>query len=621
MAFVKAFSAAGGWLVVPVLIVSMSACAERTVEVQASGWIDPVHEVGVSGASEERVPVAVSGGGVIGLHVCHERSRYGVRLASNSTYTLRVPERDGNRAASGRLSLSGCTMSPSGSQEATLSVGRRLASAVQNGVAPDAESGTPSEFESKFTIPVRGWWSERELRLDDLDPGTEIELRFEAAADSAVLLDSAYLEVVTSSPVQRPESEGRLVIVLSLDTLRETAIAALGCNECSTPNLDKLVAESELFLPHYAAASWTKPAHASLLSGLLPAGHGSKGLNDPITTKLKLLAETFSDAGFSTTGIVSDVVWLDPKFGFSRGFTSYSVVPWSAGQKFRAALNDAVSKRNQDHFLFVHTFEPHSDFHSLPYEGINGHASLIKERFGLENYGCRDGLCAAMLLVAMRDGVVTPLPNEEKAIRFLYNAGVTEVDTAVGELMNGLRLAGLWDQTLLVVTSDHGEALLEHGRVEHGTNWEQVLRVPMMIKWPNGASAGEVVRRPSSAIDLMPTLLTAMQIEVPDHLLGHPLQELAEGQGKPVFSGGWDRVLWHEGLKLSVTANGKATLYDLAQDPAELNDLASQMPERVAELKDLLERRGKAAKIFSELSPGVELTALERARLEALGYL
>ena len=316
-------------------------------------------------------------------------------------------------------------------------------------------------------------------------------------------------------PTAAARPDRRQVLLISIDTLRADALSALG-GPWPTPRLDRFAARAETFTRHYAAAAWTKPSHASLLTGHAPAVHGAgEDVASPIRPGLALLAERFRDAGFRTKGLVTECVWLRPGYGFGRGFGEYDSVPWTPSQMARRTASWMAAHGEEDFFFFLHLFDVHSDFWHLPYEAPGVQRTRVGERFGLDGYGCRAGLCASHMLLAMREGRLAPQPGEDEILRFLYGGGVRHLDETLGQLLTDLDLLGLLDDMLIVLTSDHGEALLERGRVLHGAHWEPVLRVPLAIKWPRGGHAGERRDEPTSALDVAPTLLAAFGLGRP----------------------------------------------------------------------------------------------------------
>ena len=395
------------------------------------------------------------------------------------------------------------------------------------------------------------------------------------------------------------------------------------------PNLRRLAAEAELFAPHHAGASWTKPSHATLLTGYPLSVHGADGVEASIDPAVPTLAERLRRAGLATGGMVHDCVWLNPKFGFARGFDDYRSVKWGAGQIGRASLNWMAAHRDRPFFFFLHTYDVHSDFYLLPYEGAGSTSAGVEALFGVPQYGCRQGECASGLLAAIAEHRVAALPREPQILRHLYAAGVAEVDAELGRLFADLRDAGLWDDLLLVVTADHGEMMLEHGATLHGTSWEPVLRVPLIVKWPAGMDEGRIGVRtaaPTSSIDVAATLLAVAGVDAAD-LPGIDLRRpRAE---RPIFSGStsWWVVYGGDWKAILPAQDRPPRLYNMAADPGEEVDLAGERPEELERLRrDLAALDAWSASARRRLdagagSPQGELTNEERERLRALGYL
>ena len=421
-----------------------------------------------------------------------------------------------------------------------------------------------------------------------------------------------------------PVPPGRRILLVSVDTLRADAVGP-PAPAPATPALARLAADGETFAPHVAGSGWTKPSHATLLTGHLSGVHGAGTIEGSIRPGVPTLAERLAAAGLATGGVVHDCVWLDPKFGFDRGFDDYRSRVWGTGQLARAAVDWIGRHRDEPFFFFLHTFEPHSDFWHLPYEGAGATRRTVRRRFGVRGYGCREGECATGLLTALGEGRVAPLPREPAILRHLYGGGVAAADAELGRLFDDLEAMGLYDDLLVVLTSDHGEMLLEHGATLHGSWWEQVLRVPLVVKWPGAERAGAVTRRRTSAMDVMPTLLAAAGLPADADLPGRDLRSPAR---RPVLAdNGWLAV--YDGpLKAVVGAEGGDRLYDLAADPGESRDLAAERPAELARLaaaaaawraseERLLDRLGRRRDPAAP-SP---LTPEEEERLRALGYL
>lgn len=499
-------------------------------------------------------------------------------------------------------------------------------------------AGLASELE--LPVDATAW---RESRLDlraHAGHRVDLRLRVDGPAGARLLLSDLHVRhrLREETDGLRPaRSSPPPVLLVSLDTLRADV---LGPEE--TPALAAFAGRAERWAPHYAAASWTKPSHASLLTGFPPEVHGAQLEPQPIRPEVPTLAERFAAAGYRTAGLVYDCEWLDPKWGFDRGFAEYRVMPWNADAAVRASVDWMAGHRDEPFFYFLHLFTPHSDRAVLPYEAAGVDRGAVAERFGVEGYGCRAGACASQLLHRLNEGLA-PLPGEEEILRHLYAEGVATTDAALGRLFGDLEAAGLFDRLLIVVTSDHGEAFFEHGQVLHSTLHREVLEVPLLVKWPAGSPharrAGTRREMPSSAIDVAPTLLAAAGIAPEPGAVPLPGMALPERSAvTPVFAGTTSKSILTRRFHAIFRPGGdgmaeEAELYDLESDPAERRNLAAApspaAAEALARLRNRLveyleETRRTAAALgigAGAPAPEVELTPAERRRLEALGYV
>jgi arylsulfatase A-like enzyme len=242
----------------------------------------------------------------------------------------------------------------------------------------------------------------------------------------------------------------------------------------------------------------------------------------------------------------------------------------------------------------------------------------------VQGFGCRDDVCASQLLAALSRGQVPAQSTDREILRASYDAGVRYLDASLGALFERLRRGGLWDQLMVVVTSDHGEEFAEHGGFGHETLHEEVLRVPLIVKWPQGQRAGEVDQAPRSGIDLAPTLLRAAGLPL-DDLPGVDLRLRADDA--VIMAGTLERVLIADGLKGFFDGKGPDRLFDLAADPGETIDLAASRPDELRRLAGMLDaERRRALALYRRLGSSdeagnVELSEAERERLRAFGYL
>lgn len=468
------------------------------------------------------------------------------------------------------------------------------------------------------------WWS-AELDLSEVPAGTAtIGVDAELPVGHRVLLREL---VVRREGRRRPSASSTpQILLISVDTLREDAIGAFG-GPWATPALDRFAEGAEVWSPHYAGGAWTKPSHATMLTGYRGDTHQVLGPESVLPEGLPTLAERFRDGGLRTAGLVYDCKWLDPKWGFDDGFDEYRVVEWRTRRSARRVANWIARHRHEPFFLFYHSFEPHSDFRRLPYEAPGTTQASLEREFGVPGYGCDGDLCASSRLEAINRGEVEPVAREAEILLTTYGRGVAATDAALGELFDALRAMGAWHNLLIVLTSDHGESFLEHGRVLHGSMWNEVIRVPLIVKWPGGDRAGERRSLPSASIDIAPTVLRAAGLD-PGDLPGVPLQTLSDP--RPMYVYGGSRAVIDGRWKIITSGDLTRCLFtgDIEADPEESTDLTAKHPEVFQELRGIarrltdLDRHLRARHAVAEQTgEAPTLTEAEREKLRALGYL
>jgi arylsulfatase A-like enzyme len=440
------------------------------------------------------------------------------------------------------------------------------------------------------------------------------------------------------------------VIVISFDTARADAFGALsGETPSLTPRLDELAADSVVFENAFVQAPHTLISHMSLFTSVYPDVHGVKPEQDPLPAAITTLPQILDRAGYHTVGRTTSE-WLKPEFGFGRGFDDYEVLPHRStyAPRVNAAALDLVNAHDASDgplFLFLHYYDLHSDFdngaaaNKLPYFSPEEY----RRRLGLSGDGgefCDDaGHCnTAYLLAADRERRRLPR-SELDAIHDLYRSAVPYLDFHMGELLDELRRAGLYEEALIVVTSDHGEEFREHGRFIHSQPYDETTRVPLFVKLPHSSKAGTRIRRIAESVDVVPTILEVLDLPTPRHTQGESLLGLMRGSGERRKSAvaSQDTVnlrryaLRTDALKVIVDLGvGRRELYDLVDDPGERHDLAAERPILAAELEERLKRlvrsnRALGAQLDTDMNgeDGGEglLSDEERERLKALGYL
>lgn len=446
-------------------------------------------------------------------------------------------------------------------------------------------------------------------------------------------LCSAAIFVACSSG---PESFGpgppRNLILISIDTLRQDRLGAYGYDRPTSPTLDRVAGEGTVFTSAVATSPWTVPSHASLLTGFYPQRHRMRNYKQRLDPSIPTLAERLADAGLETLAIVSSKL-LAGKYDLARGFQHFQhVSEWSNPPEGPRRLRDPGAevtdlalrwledRDEQPFFLFLHYYDPHSDYDPSPDQ---------RRRFVSRYSGPIDGSTSQLLLA--RRGELVLSEEDVRHLSDLYDAEIRQLDDQLERLFEYLDGSGLSSETLVVVTSDHGEEFMEHGSVLHGrTYFDEVITVPLCVRGP-GVAPGVRIDALVSLVDVAPTLLHAVDAAVPEELEGVDLSAYWNPRAQPlarpyVFAeADWMNakpdsfeMVRDERHKLIVErATGATRLYDLELDPAETRDRSAEQPEPLARLLAQLRafETGEATEA-GERAP----TQSELERLRALGY-
>src|SRR3984885_6811718 len=423
--------------------------------------------------------------------------------------------------------------------------------------------------------------------------------------------------VAANAANQEPLLPSKLpnIILITLDTTRADRMDFLGSKRGLTPNLDSLANDSGIFTRAYAQAPLTPTSHSTILTGTYPQFHQVLMFPVPLDKKLPFLPALLKESGYSTAAIVGSIA-VDYKWGvpgFERGFDTYdanfdwnSYTPETRYQTVERRADEVV-----DHalawlkghpqgpvFMWVHIFDPHD-----PYD--------------------------------------PPEPYKTRYAKALYDGEIAYADSALGKFFRQLKASGLYDDTVIAVTADHGESLGAHGENEHGIFvYEETIHAPLFIKLPDSKSAGKRVTDRVELADIMPSLLGTADIAVPDKVQGQSLLGFL-APGTP--SGDAAARLWQDRGAYSTADYGHVTfgwapaeslrsgkylfiqaprreLYDENADPGSLHNLASASPA----VADALSARMKD---FQQLTTnaGEPLSARQddakKESLAALGYV
>ncbi|HYI08082.1 MAG TPA: sulfatase-like hydrolase/transferase [Thermoanaerobaculia bacterium] len=377
----------------------------------------------------------------------------------------------------------------------------------------------------------------------------------------------AFLSLLLLAACSRPEPPVATpsIILVSVDTLRSDHLPAYGYAKIATPHIDALRRDAVLYERAYSHAPLTLPSHLSMLTGLLPAEHGVRnnlGYRFD-ATKARTLAQILRERGYRTGAAVSSYV-LRSETGIAEGFDVYEdTIPVRAGaatSENQRAGNETMEHARkfieasgaQPFFLFLHLYEPHA-----PYE-----------------------------------------PS--------YDGEIEKSDAILGRLLETLRSRGLYDDALIVFTSDHGEALWEHGEDQHGILlYREVLQVPLLIKHPKNARAGETVREPFALREIFNVMTGAAPRD------GAVYSETLY----PRIHLGWSELRSLIEGRYHYIESSSPELYDLTNDPSEVRNIIGDERRVAADLRRKLSAFPAAIVAPERVDPE------EARKLAALGYV
>jgi arylsulfatase A-like enzyme/Flp pilus assembly protein TadD len=414
---------------------------------------------------------------------------------------------------------------------------------------------------------------------------------------------TAITAAATAAAAQTPEESAPNVVLITIDTLRADHLGCYGYKQIKTPNIDALAADSSRFERAYTPVPVTLPSHAAMLTGTYPM---LSGIHDFSANKLSpqqvTLATVLKHAGYVTGAVVASAV-LDSRFGLNQGFDFYydhfdfSRLEESNLDEMERPGNvvadqalDWLGKNSQKKFfLWMHLYDPH-----YPYR--------------------------------------PPEPYSREYASQPYDGEIAFADEQVGRLLRFLKDKGLYQNTVIVLSGDHGESLGEHGEKTHGFFiYNATMHVPLIVHLP-GKSATKTVADPVSLVDLMPTVLAATGLDIPSQVQGRSLLSSLRGEKSdrdrilygetflPRLHFNWSELRGAENAKYHFIDAPRSELYDLTKDPGELHNL---FPEKKAVGEEM---RAKLMSLIREYSAGKELaekTSLDPAlmeRLKSLGY-
>lgn len=508
-------------------------------------------------------------------------------------------------------------------------------------------------------------------------PGVPERVIFPAALALAVL--SAAVTAASGGGAGRTPGDHGLtagekpnVVFIVMDTARDDRLSCYGHTRDTTPNIDSIAREGVIYRNAYAPSSWTYPSHASMFTGMFAAEHKDGNdaiyLPDGVTT----IAEILRESGYRTFAY-SNNPWVSIYTGLHQGFDNFEE-GWreSKPEKYfyaqvwmelkKHARRNILARRVPDHgaamtnsyvfewteknrrdpfFIFINYMEPHlpyalpADYKSkyLPQEAAE--ADIGKYRPGNLNIG---------EFVLRKERSLFEL----SVLNALYDAEMNYLDMRIGELYSYLDRQGVIENTLLIITSDHGENLGDHGLLGHAYGlWDTLLRVPLIIRYPGGFGPGLVIENGVQLTDLFYTILEAAGVE-PSSSAAVPGMSLMERHSRNVYQEVMfaeqkrpkhalsaairsgidveqvDKDRWcviSDGYKYVRTSRDDEELYDLNADPGELSNVLSEKPGAGARMREKLASLREKLKPSETEGRGRRMDGETRERLKSLGYI
>lgn len=471
------------------------------------------------------------------------------------------------------------------------------------------------------------------IRLDLVATGPEGRAGWGEPAIMVPPADSDKPAMKTALP-GRPKN----AIIILIDTVRADVFGPIRPdNAVETPAYDAFADKSTVFVHAYNNENWTKPSVATILSGLYPATHDTKKDESSLPTEIEILPQRLQKQGFATAGFVANG-YVSEKFGFQRGWDVFrNYIRENKSSEADHVFGDALAwlterKQASDgkpFFLYIQTIDPHVTYKAPPEYVQRYHAEAYSGPLG--------PTIDAMELQNLSSGKLKPIEREVAWVKATYNAEVTFHDEQMGKFFTELQTMGLLEDTMIVITNDHGEEINDHGKFGHGHSlYDELLRSPLLMYFPGLFPAGSRVQEITETVDVTPTILDALGLEPLAQADGTSLLPLI--QGKPVQRPTYAVSEFLDNRRAVRVGNWKfmrststwAQLYDVITDPGEQQNRIddAQIARRMCEahLGEGLATPDKSKRqqditVKRQFKAGeADIDPLMRQQLEALGY-
>lgn len=445
---------------------------------------------------------------------------------------------------------------------------------------------------------------------------------------------------VGPEPEAHGRSPARHVVLIVLDTVRADRMSVYGHERPTTPHLEAMAADMLRYEQARVPAPWTIPAHASMLTARWPAEHRAQWGHIHLDERLVTLGEALQAHGFCARGLSSNG-FITSKTGFDRGFDELRVMRGSHATRSRRMLRalpgvlEDVRDAGCPMFLFLNFMDAHIPYNHTRYGsafGLEGDPPIHSETRKWEASAGRWPMTA----------------DRQRRHRLAYDAAIRQLDDHVREVVEMLEARSMLDETVLVITSDHGEGLGSHRELGHSVSvWEEQLEVPLLVRLPGGRRGGESFAPKVSLTGLAPSILDWLGLRRPVEMSDRPtLEETADApvtadyrdyfaevdrrwnaemaDRYPELAGrvGHRHVVYCGTHKLIVSADGSMQLYDLARDPHEQRDVASRATEVLDRCRDTYDAVLAAGQLTPfDAAPRGEDDGMDLEQLRALGYV
>lgn len=434
-----------------------------------------------------------------------------------------------------------------------------------------------------------------------------------AAAVLAVALAESPPSVAPEIGGQSDDSQRSNIVLVTLDTVRADHLSVYGYSRQTTPFLEELGAESTVFTRAVATSNHTLPTHASIMTGQYPRQHGAHFLppvfqaGRPLTEDAETLAEILSESGYRTYAAIANIGYLRPEYGIDQGFDHFDdtqpiPILWTNERHylrnrmreviglFASTLEfDRVTRTAHEitqtaiHYIGGLSRQPAPFFLFLNY--MDAHAPYLPQPPFDSLFGVKDGRFTMAALQSASDRVMQGgaalTEDEYRHFSSQYDGGIAAIDAQLRLLVDALRAAGVYENTVIIITADHGEAFGEQQLMGHGkSTYQTQTYIPLIVKRA-GRQEASIIKRPVSQADVLPTLLKLTESEIPSGVGGAGL--FSAEPDRPAFSEAFVRDVEHASeheraavkgsVKLILRDGADPELFDLDADPGELRNL------------------------------------------------